>query len=130
MLDTFKSRCASDQYEICFGNHASKFTLEEIDQIVMLDNKRSNSFVDIETLKAHLKELRIILGSGLVYKPPLHTKALIIDDEFMIIGSHNWMSNTGQGTDSKDEISCIITDKDMIDYVKGRYFSINNLKES
>lgn len=123
MLKNIKSKMNATNYEICFGYHPSVFSVDEIDKIIDLDNKKSNTFVNLEILHENLNELISLIGSNLIYKPPLHTKAVIIDDEFMIIGSHNWLSNSGISKEAKDEISCIVTNKDMIEYVKGRYFT-------
>lgn len=125
MLRVIKSKIDTTKYEICFGYHSSVFSLDEIDKILELDNNKSNTYVDLEILRENINELISIIGSSLIYKPPLHTKAVIIDDEFMIIGSHNWLSNSGASKEAKDEISCIVTNKDMIEYIKDRYFTSN-----
>ena len=39
----------------------------------------------------------------------------------MIIGSHNWLSNSGKQRQEKDEVGCIITDTKAINYIKKRY---------
>lgn len=102
---------------ICFGYNKTKHTLEQVEKIVEVDNfgDKAGSMEAINKLKEALKE-------NLKYMPPIHTKALIIDEEFMLIGSHNWLSNSGSRKNAKDEISCIVFDKEMIEHVKRRYF--------
>lgn len=59
-----------------------------------------------------------------VYAPPTHAKILIIDEKYMCIGSHNWLSNAGE-TDTKQrakEASIITTNKMSISYVKCKVF--------
>lgn len=107
----------NNQFDICFGYNKTKYTLDQVEKIVEADN-----FGDKEGHIEAIKKLRDIIKGNLRYSPPIHTKALIIDEEFMLIGSHNWLSNSGSRKNAKDEISCIIMDKEMIDYVKRRYF--------
>lgn len=104
-----------NEFYICFGYNKSNYTLDQIDKIVEKDN-----FQDIEGSYNSIKNLKDILNDNIKYMPPIHTKALIIDDEYMLIGSHNWLSNSGGN--NRDEISCIVCDQEMIEYVKKRYF--------
>ena len=47
-----------------------------------------------------------------VYYPPLHAKIIIVDDEYMFMGSHNWLSNAGKTEEKKRAIEgTIITTK-------------------
>lgn len=107
----------NNQFCICFGFNKTKYTLDQVEKIVEVDNfgDRAGHLEAINKLKEAIKE-------NLKYSPPIHTKALIIDEEYMLIGSHNWLSNSGGRRNAKDEISCIIIDKEMIEYVKRRYF--------
>ncbi len=107
----------NNQFCICFGFNKTKYTLDQVEKIVEVDNfgDRAGHLDAINKLKDAIKE-------NLKYSPPIHTKALIIDEEFMLIGSHNWLSNSGGRRNAKDEISCVIIDKEMIEYVKRRYF--------
>ena len=107
----------NNQFGICFGYNKTKYTLDQIEKIVEVDN-----FGDKEGHIEAINMLKDTIKENLKYSPPIHTKALIIDEEFMLIGSHNWLSNSGSRKNAKDEISCIIIDKEMIDYVKRRYF--------
>lgn len=59
-----------------------------------------------------------------VYAPPTHAKILIIDEKYMCIGSHNWLSNAGE-TEEKQrakEVSIITTNKMSISYAKYKIF--------
>jgi len=105
------------QFWICFGYTKTKYTLDQVEEIVEVDKLGDGK----ENLHA-INKLKDALKENLKYLPPIHTKALIIDEEFMIIGSHNWLSNSGNKKGAKDEISCVIIDKEMIEYVRRRYF--------
>jgi len=106
-----------NQFAICFGYNQTKYTLDQAEKIVEADN-----FGDKKGHLEAINKLKDIIKENLKYSPPIHTKALIIDEEFMLIGSNNWLSNSGGGKIARDEISCIIDEKEMIDYVKRRYF--------
>ena len=107
----------NNQFCICFGYNKTKYTLDQVEKIVEVDN-----FGDKPGHLEAINKLKDALKENLKYSPPIHTKALIIDEEFMLIGSHNWLSNSGGRKNAKDEISCVIIDKEMIEYVKRRYF--------
>lgn len=118
MIELVRQKINNNNYVgICFGYNKTKYTLDQVEKIVEVDN-----FGDKEGHVEAIKNLKDIIKENLKYFPPIHTKALIIDEEFMLIGSHNWLSNSGSRKNAKDEISCIIIDKVMIDYVKRRYF--------
>ena len=107
----------NNQFCICFGYNKTKYTLDQVEKIVEVDN-----FGDKPGHLEVINKLKNTLKENLKYSPPIHTKALIIDEEFMLIGSHNWLSNSGGRKNAKDEISCVIIGKEMIEYVKRRYF--------
>lgn len=111
--------------KICFGYNKTKYTIEQIDKIVERDNFGKNK----ESHKKAIKELREILKDDLKYCPPLHSKILIVDNEFMVIGSHNWLSNRGMHVSAKDEMGCLIHDKSAIEFVNHRYALSDNLGE-
>lgn len=118
LIELIKQKVKNDnKFLICFGYKKTKYTLENIEKIVEADN-----FGDKVGIRESIKKLKETLKENLKYSPPIHTKALIIDDEFMLIGSHNWLSNSGSRKNAKDEISCVLVDKEMIEYVKNRYF--------
>lgn len=104
--------------QITFGYHKQNFTLKEIDKIVQRDNFGNGLAKDIEAIQS----LYNLLKDALLYRPPLHSKIVIVDHEIMIIGSHNWLSNKGASTQAKQETSCIIHDKEAINYVIERFF--------
>ncbi|WP_373127445.1 AAA domain-containing protein [Dielma fastidiosa] len=109
------------EVNISFGYHKTNYDLSNIAAIVKRDNYGSEE-KDIKSIQ----ELHDLIKDHLEYIPPIHCKILIIDDRIMIIGSHNWLSNSGKAINAKDEISCIIYDKNMIQYVKERYFNTLN----
>lgn len=118
MLELVRHKINADnKLAICFGYKHTKYTLDQAEKIVEADN-----FGDKKGHLEAINRLKDIIKENLKYSPPIHTKALIIDEEFMLIGSHNWLSNSGSEKNTKDEISCIIDEKEMIDYVKRRYF--------
>ena len=65
----------------------------------------------------------------MVYAPPIHAKILIIDNKYMCIGSHNWLSNAGKTNEKQRAIegTKITTNKESIDYVKEEYFKLSNI---
>jgi len=104
---------------IMFGYNSTKFDVNQVGKIVGADNMDYSKEKDIVAIE----KLYALLGESFIYNPPLHIKCLIVDNEIMIIGSHNWLSNSGKMQNkSKDEISCFIYDKNMIRYVKDKYF--------
>lgn len=100
---------------IGFGYRPSKFTLADIDKIVQLDNFGG----ELEKTCEAIKELFNMLQNRLTYVPPIHSKILLVDDQFLFIGSHNWLSNKGR--QNRDEISCLLINRDSIDYVQKQY---------
>lgn len=120
-IKTFKS--AKKDYNIVFGYKNSKDTLnsqEEIRSII----KRDNQFAYGENLELEMKQLLYLkkaLGENLIYRPPLHTKVLIVDNEYLLIGSHNWLSKQGQRKGDREEMTVIIQDEGMIEYIIKKY---------
>lgn len=100
---------------IGFGYKPSKFTLADIDKIVQLDNFGSG----LEKTQEAIEELFRILQDQLAYVPPIHSKILLVDYQFLFIGSHNWLSNKGR--QKRDEISCLLTKQESIEYVRKQY---------
>lgn len=112
---------AGKKYRIFFGNKKSRHTLssrEEIRSIIEKDSRFATTDTKIEDEVDMILSIQSIIGEDLVYKPPMHTKILIINDRYMVIGSHNWLCKNGLGYNSPDELSCIVEDKSMIDYVR------------
>lgn len=102
--------------KVRFGYSSSKLSLQDMDKIIERDNY---NFKNKEAIKMALKELHTQLDSNLVYMPPLHTKVLLVDDQILFIGSHNWLSNHGKL--AREEISYMITNRQTIEYVKKRF---------
>lgn len=117
MLETIKDKVShSIPVRITFGYRASHYSLEDIDAIVEKDipwNKASSAQA--------IRALRALLGDNLKYAPPSHVKLLLVDDQYLFIGSLNWLYNSGK-TEQK-ELSCLVTSADMINYVKKEYLS-------
>ena len=109
------------RYRIIFGYNKTKHTLntnEEIQDIMYKDSAWKNKLTEDIQL---VKDLKSILKDDLVYRPPLHTKAIIVDNEYLIIGSHNWLSKKGQRSNARHELSCIIKDKGMINFLINKW---------
>lgn len=102
---------------ICFGYHKKGYTLKEVDKIVNCDCFGEKK----EDYRKVIESLKNILEKDLRYQPPLHSKILIINDDLMIVTSHNWLSNNGEHKDAKDEIGCLICDRSAIEFVNQRY---------
>ncbi|BBF43156.1 DNA helicase [Lachnospiraceae bacterium KM106-2] len=109
---------AKKEVTIRFGYRDSNFTLNDIASIIETDNLRNSAEAD----KKALDNLYALLEDRLKYTPPLHSKILIMDDKIMIIGSFNWLSNSGTEKVTRDEVSCITNDEQAINFVKERYF--------
>lgn len=99
---------------ITFGYRAKNCSLTDIDKLVKADVPWGK-----EGAAVAIRALKNLLGEQLKYEPPSHVKLLLVDDRYLFIGSLNWLYNSGK-TDQK-EISCLITDPDMIHYVKEKY---------
>lgn len=116
-------KAAKKDYNIVFGYKNSKDTLnsdEEISSII----KRDNQFAYGKNLELEMKQLvhlKEVMGENLIYRPPLHTKALIVDNEYLLIGSHNWLSKQGQKKGDREEMTVIIQDEGMIEYILKKY---------
>lgn len=116
-------KAAKKDYNIVFGYKDSKDTLnsdKEIRSIIERDNQFAfgkNLELEMQQL-LHLKE---VMGESLIYRPPLHSKALIVDNEYLLIGSHNWLSKQGQKKGDREEMTVIIQDEGMIEYVLEKY---------
>lgn len=103
---------------IGFGYIKTKYSLSDIDNIVKVDNAK---YAHKEETAASITSLHQILKNDLYYVPPIHSKILLIDDEYLFLGSHNWLSNRGKR--NRDEVSCLLTGKHSIEYVEKRYLN-------
>lgn len=91
----------------------------------------SLGFATQEEVEKIAKEMYKIIGrENFIYAPPTHAKILIIDNKYMCIGSHNWLSNAGKQNDSErqKEATRITTSEYAMDYAKEEFFEENKLK--
>ncbi|MBF8983136.1 hypothetical protein IZY60_06280 [Lutibacter sp. B2] len=107
--------------KISFGYHKTKHSINDLEKIIVRDYPGDK--VNKHDILTVINGLKKVLGDNIVYKPPLHTKLILIDEKFLFIGSHNWLSNSGKKFDDKDEVSCILTDTSSIEYIKRRYIN-------
>ncbi|MBT9775377.1 hypothetical protein GPL15_02490 [Clostridium sp. MCC353] len=115
MLETIRSKIEEGiKIHIVFGYKAVKCSLDDIDELVRQDIPWGK-----ETAAQTIKSLLEILGGDLEYLPPSHVKLLLADDRYLLIGSLNWLFNSGKT--SQKEISCLVTNTDTIQYVKRRF---------
>ena len=89
--------------------------------------KKTNSlgYSTKEEIEEIAEEMYKIIGKeNFVYNPPTHAKILIIDDRYMCIGSHNWLSNAGKTEEQNraKEGTKITTSKNAIYYAKEKFF--------
>lgn len=92
-----------------------------------MELKRTNSlgFATQEVVESIARRMYQIIGKdNFVYNPPIHAKVLIIDDKYMCIGSHNWLSNAGKTSEQQraKESTRITTSKSAIEYAKNSFF--------
>lgn len=119
LIENFNDLCITDKnVQICFGYHKTDYTLSYIEDIVKRDNYGKGTDRDIEAITNLYK----LLKDKLTYAPPIHSKIVIIDNEIMILGSHNWLSNGGKYKYAKEESSCVMYNKDAIDHILRRFF--------
>ena len=99
---------------ITFGYRAAGCSLENIDALVEKEIpwNKAGAAEAIRALKLRLEE-------KLRYLPPSHVKLLLVDDRYLFIGSLNWLYNSGKT--QQRELSCLVTNKDTIRYVRQRF---------
>ncbi|WP_187118719.1 AAA domain-containing protein [Risungbinella massiliensis] len=112
---------------ILFGYHQSIFTLRDMEKIVQLDYKNHKDPREVYTSLLRMYDL---LGNQLIYRPPTHTKLILIDNKFLIVGSHNWLSNKGNRVNAKEEVSCILSDAKHINYINDTMFKKQHLDKT
>jgi len=66
-----------------------------------------------------IQQLKSLINGDLKEISPTHVKALIVNENEMLIGSHNWLSNPG--TNKIDEFSYVVTNQETINYMMKRY---------
>lgn len=72
-----------------------------------------------------IKEMNRIIGKeNFLYKGPIHAKILIVDGKYMLMGSHNWLSNAGKTVEIERAIegTRITTNREAIDYAREEFF--------
>ena len=113
--------------KIIFGYKNGNKNVNGPDEIANELMKRdSMGYAKPEEVKEIVSELYNLLGKeNFVYYPPLHAKIIIVDDEYMFMGSHNWLSNAGKTEEKKRAIegTIITTSSDSISYTKEELFS-------
>ena len=115
MLETIRNKTRDGvRIHIIFGYKAVKCSLDDIDGLVRQDIPWGR-----ETAAQVIRSLLEILGKNLEYLPPSHVKLLLADDKYLLIGSLNWLFNSGKT--AQKEISCLVTNRDTIGYVKKRF---------
>ena len=105
-------------------NEIKRLKANEIANELM--KRDSLGYAKPEEVKEIVSELYNLLGKeNFVYYPPLHAKIIIVDDEYMFMGSHNWLSNAGKTEEKKRAIegTIITTSSDSISYTKEELFS-------
>lgn len=105
--------------KITYGYSKIKKKAEQIEEIAKREKRNIDS--EKEYLEV-LKQLNNCLKEDLVYHPPIHSKILLVDEQYLWIGSHNWLSNAGKSRMETSEISNLTTDKEQIEYIKEKYF--------
>lgn len=91
-----------------------------------LERTHSLGYATQEEVEKIIEEMYEKIGKeNLIYDPPTHAKILIIDHEYMTIGSHNWLSNAGKTNEQgrAKEATIITTSKYTIDYVIEEFFN-------
>jgi len=115
MLETIKQRIdCGVPIQITFGHKAVKCSLDDIDDLVEKDIPWRR-----EDAARVIRALQELLGDALRYAPPSHVKLLLVDNRYLFIGSFNWLFNSGKT--KQKEISCLITNPNMIAYTKERF---------
>ncbi|MFS0858523.1 AAA domain-containing protein [Paenibacillus taichungensis] len=110
------------EVRIGFGYKGGKAVgLDHIPGIV----EKDNSFGGNDKIVISISNLKDVMGESLQYIPPIHSKILLVDDRYLFLGSHNWLSKSGKYKKNKrDEVSCLVTEDRMIQYLKERYIQV------
>lgn len=112
--------------KIIFGYKNGNKNISNAKELAMeLKRTHSLGYSSQEEVEKIAEEMYQIIGKeNFVYNPPTHAKVLIIDDKYMCIGSHNWLSNAGKTNDKEraKEGTRVTTSKYAIDYAKEEFF--------
>ena len=112
--------------KIVFGYKNGNSNISSPNELV-LELQRTNSlgFAKQEEVMSIIEKMYQVIGKeNFVYDPPTHAKVLIVDNKYMCIGSHNWLSNAGK-TNEKDralEGTIVTTSVFSIGYAKEEFF--------
>ena len=113
--------------KIVFGYKSGNRNVKTPDEIVNeLVRTKSLGFAKEESVRKIAGELYNLLGKeNFVYAPPTHAKTIIVDEKYMFMGSHNWLSNAGKMIEKEraKEGTIITTSKDAIAYTKEEFFT-------
>lgn len=115
--------------KIIFGYKNGNKNVNSPDEIVNeLVRTNSLGFAKEATVRKIANELYNLLGKeNFVYAPPTHAKIVIVDEKYMFMGSHNWLSNAGKMEEKNraKEGTIITTSKEAISYTKEKFFLVN-----
>ena len=112
------------KYKITFGYNKTKYSLSSSSEIKEIIAKDSAFKYDEKREIEMILNLKNLLGDSLIYNPPLHAKVLIVNEEYLVIGSHNWLSKQGQRKNSKREVSCIVKNRSMAQFIREDIYKI------
>ena len=113
-----------NRFKITFGYNKTKYSLSSSSEIKEIIAKDSAFKYDEKREVDMILNLKNLLGDSLIYNPPLHAKILIVNDEYLVIGSHNWLSKQGQRKNSKREVSCIVKNRSMAQFIREDIYKI------
>lgn len=114
-MEMIRKRIEEDiNIQIKFGYQDLKQTDTSPEMIA----KKEAFYHNEKDLKVIIEKLKKILKQNLIINQKTHAKILLIDDKYLIIGSHNWLSNAGKMVNPRSEISAISTSREQIEYIK------------
>lgn len=90
---------------ICFGYKYSRGTSKRISDIKGLETLR-----DLQMYSNNNKSF----GNMFIAQIPNHSKILMCDKEYYVVGSFNWLSNSGSTENPNDETSVVIRNLSLI----------------
>lgn len=113
------------EINICFGYRGKKSDLADEKSIenAIIENK--GFWTDKEQLAKAIYKMNALEGVKIVHAPPMHTKLLMVDGSYLVIGSHNWLQNSGKSNSNElSELSTVVTHSHSIVYVTERFFNV------
>ena len=113
--------------KIVFGYKKGQTQISNAEELVdELEKTNSLGYATKKSILYIAQKLYKILGKeNFIYAPPIHAKIVIVDNKYMFIGSHNWLSNAGKTEERLRAIegTKITTSKESITYVKENIFN-------